>query len=293
MGEFPRPTVAILTDFGYEDAYVAIMKGVMIAYSPHIRTVDVTHLVPPQSVLAAAAVLHSALPYFPMGTVFLCVVDPGVGSARRELIATANGRHIVAPDNGLVSMVARMVPSVACSRASGPVLSEIARARPPHSHTFDGRDLFAPLAARIAARGVGAVTGAPVEPVLLSDVWPELQNALVAEGSAPSEPVLCGTVMHVDHFGNCITTIHVSDLGERYEPVDAVLPRSQERIASLSTTFSDVDPGTPLAYWGSSGLLEIAVNQASAADALSVRIGTAVELRLRELPPRPSEPPAG
>jgi hypothetical protein len=216
--------------------------------------------------------------------VFLCVVDPGVGSSRRELIATAGGRSIVAPDNGLVSMAARMMPPVACYRAKTAVLSELARARPAYGHTFDGRDLFAPLAARIAAHGVREVAGEPADPILLPEVWPRRHETAATEKTASAATVLFGAVVHVDHFGNCVTAIHVSDLGERHEPLDVVLPRSPLRVRSLSATFSDVDPGTPLAYWGSAGFLEIGVNQGSAAEAHSIRIGDTVELRLRELP---------
>lgn len=289
MAEYPQPTVAILTDFGYEDAYVAVMKGVMLAYEPSIRTVDVTHLVMPQSVLSAASVLHSALAYFPERTVFLCVVDPGVGSSRRELIATARGRTIVAPDNGLVSMVARMLPPVVYHRAEAAVLSELARARPAYSHTFDGRDLFAPLAARIAVGGAAAVVGETADPVLLPAVFPKLQAAESSGGTAVAAPSLQGVVVHVDHFGNCVTAIHVSDIRRRYEPAEVVLHRPRVTIPSLSVAFSDVVEGSLLAYWGSSGFLEIAVNQGSAAAALSLRIGDTVELRLRDSSPDCSE----
>lgn len=281
MRDAPPATVAVLTDFGYHDGYVAIMKGVMLAYAPSIRAVDVTHLVPPQNVLSAASVLYTVLPYFPEGTVFLCVVDPGVGSSRRELIATADGRSIVAPDNGLVSMVARMLPPVACYRAQAAVLAELNEGRPPYSHTFDGRDLFAPLAARIAVHGVDGMIGDAVAPTLLPEVWPELQPVVRSGGTNSPEPTLVGTVVHVDHFGNCVSSIHVSDLGPRYEPADVVLPGTPLRISSLSTTFSDVPRGAVLAYWGSAGFLEIAVNRGNAADTLSINTGDKLQLLLR------------
>ncbi|MEA3396222.1 MAG: SAM-dependent chlorinase/fluorinase, partial [Chloroflexota bacterium] len=184
--------ITLTTDFGTQDGYVGVMKGVMADIMPGVTFVDISHAVPPQDVRAAAYLLWTALPYFPAESIHLVVIDPGVGTARRPLASRTPWGLLVGPDNGVFSYVWAAAPSELTVELTNPAYH-----RSVMSTTFHGRDIFAPAAAYLA-RGVPLEDfGAPVaEPARL--LLPRLEL---------DEGVLKGEVLHVDHFGNAITSI--------------------------------------------------------------------------------------
>jgi hypothetical protein len=245
--------ISLTTDFGLVDGYVAAMKGVMLTICPQATLVDVCHEIRPQAILEAAYVLSTAAPYFPPGTVHLVVVDPGVGTARRA-VAVETGRAIyVAPDNGVLGL------ALAGDEPRSAV--ELAEARyrlPAVSATFHGRDLFAPAAAHLAGGRSLAEMG-PALPV----------TDLVA--LPPSEQP---EVLHVDRFGNLVTSYRVA-AGEGRLAVTV----GGVRLTGPARTYAEVEPGEILTYVGSSGYLEIAVRGGSAARLLGVGAGAPVEVQ--------------
>ncbi len=254
------PIITLLTDFGTSDAFVGIMKGVILGIHAEVRIVDVTHAVPPQQVLPAALLLRSAVPYFPPATIHVVVVDPGVGSTRRALvIETAHG-ILVGPDNGVLSLAAvRMAPRVARH------ITNTALFRHPLSQTFHGRDVFAPVAAHLSHGVVPEVCG-PVVDAMIELTVPAVQRL-------PRR--LSGEVIYTDHFGNLITNIDADALAS------FTVPRLSVSIANIQVagpvqTYAAVAPGMPLAIVGSWGMLEIAVRNGSAADSFAAGPGTPV-----------------
>jgi hypothetical protein len=266
--------IVLLSDFGQEDSYVGVMKGVMSGLAPNIHQVDLTHEVPPFDIVAGSYLLYSAWNYFPKGSVFLAVVDPGVGTERRELVASSGGKVLIAPDNGIVSLLSRMNRDTRCYRARSDLLNQIRLEKPAWANTFDGRDLFSPLAALAGAEGLVRVRGQHMpDPVLVDDV-----NSV----TDPEKQTLTGKIMHIDHFGNCISSIHYEDARALYGgdgPNDATarvhLSNGLE-VTGIRATYSDVEPGQAVAYWGSVGFLEIAVRTGHAGSTLGIERGNEV-----------------
>jgi S-adenosylmethionine hydrolase len=262
--------VALLTDFGSVDPYVAAMKGVILSTCPRVTVVDITHEVPSFDVEYGALTLLLAYRYFPPGTVFIGVVDPGVGSSRRPIAVVSRNYYFVGPDNGL------LVPAAIDDGAEyAVVLDREEFYRKPTSASFHGRDIFAPIAARIAC-------GEPVES-LGSRVDP---STLVAPGISFGHRMVGGcvelTVVHVDRFGNVI-------LSDRFENVRRVLNlslrgrvevRTKERsaTATVEKVFSLAPPGALVLYENSFGYAELAVNRGSAGGFLQVSRGDKVLL---------------
>jgi S-adenosylmethionine hydrolase len=251
------PLIALLTDFGLEDGYPGIMKGVIAGIAPQARLVDITHLVPAQAIATGAWVLYTAWHYFPPGTIFLCVVDPGVGTSRRPVSLYAGDRFFVGPDNGLFSYVLSSV-----SESRGPVQAvELNRAQfylAPPSATFAGRDLFAPCAAHLAAGIALEDLGMPIDPEGLS------------KSAAPPPPRfsrgrLFGAVAHCDHFGNVITNFGSRLAGRVLESPNSVLTINQKPVSARAATYAVGPEGEPFLLPDSSGHLAIAVRNASAA----------------------------
>lgn len=237
------PPIALLTDFGLLDPYVGTMKGVMAGLAPGVPVIDVTHGVPQQDVRIGALYLDAAWPYFPEGTVFVCVVDPGVGTSRRPIVVRAAGRLFVGPDNGLFGLLPD--PEARLIRAPW--------GSPSPSRTFHGRDLFAPVAARLA-------TGA-----LFKDVGPLVSDSVSLELPVPIDNV--GEVLYVDHFGNAVTNLPGADTG-------AV--RFLEQVAPVVHTYASAAQGATVALTSSSGRLEIAIRDGHAAQELGLAPGTPV-----------------
>ena len=276
------PLVTLTTDFGTVDGYVGTMKGVILTIAPTAHLVDISHEIAPQNLRQAAYVLYTSYPFFPPGTVQLVVVDPGVGSARRPIALRTPAGDFVAPDNGVLSYVMAREPVEALVELSDPRyrLSQI-------SHTFHGRDIFAPAAAHLAA-GVPILSlGSPVsDPVTFSPPSVEITPAGIT-----------GEVLHADHFGNVITSIGLlawseSDLiltpafrevqrGEpvRFRAAGATVTVASQEIAGVHRTYAKVAPGETLALVGSEGHLEIAVREGSAAQRLGLHPGDTVILR--------------
>ena len=260
--------VTLTTDFGLRDGYVAAMKGVLLSAAPGVTLLDVTHEVAAQDVMEGAFVLGQALPYLPEGAVHLVVVDPGVGTDRRAIAArfTVGGRthRFVGPDNGLLSLL--------CGEGTPDEVVVLDRPEawraPLPSATFHGRDVFAPVAARLAAGAslgdVGSPTGA-----IQSLHWPLPRYD--AEG-------VDGWVVHIDGFGNCVTNITAVEL-ERHQPGGAFKCYvGSTIIRGLTATYGDASPGDALVLAGSSGFLEVAVRDGDAAALLSVHRGDSVNL---------------
>jgi S-adenosylmethionine hydrolase len=264
------PVVALLSDLGTTDTYVGVMKTVILGLCPQARIVDLCHHVLPQDVEQAAFLLDTAWPYCPVGTVHVVVVDPGVGSERRILCVEAHGQRFVAPDNGVLTQVLVSAPSY---RAFAAERRE--HFLPEVSQTFHGRDVLAPLAARLAA-------GLPVE-----EVGPRIEGPL--ELIPVSQPVSKATaleahVVHVDRFGNLVTDLSNSDLlawQQEHGLSEVVIMVGDGVIHKISMTYAGTQPGDLLALFASTGRLEIAVNEGSAAECLRVGRGTNVFLEGR------------
>lgn len=256
-----RPTIALLTDFGLRDHYVAAMKGVILTIAPDATLIDITHDIAPQDVLGGALELEASCGYFPPGTVFVAVVDPGVGSSRRALAAASRGRYFVGPDNGL------LWPAVGPdATAEWRALTEERFWRPTVSRTFEGRDRFAPAAAWLAAGTALGELGVLVDPVRLLEPQPDVVSGSIA-----------GQVIRVDRFGNLITNVSRTQLGRLASPY--VIELNGQSIPGTVGTFADVPTGAPCAFVGSSERLEVAVNGGDASERFGVRRGAPVRVR--------------
>ena len=271
--------IVLLSDFGQQDSYVGTMKGVIAGIAPECRVVDLTHGIPRGDVHRAAFHLWQATAYFPENTIFVAVVDPGVGTTRRALGVAWPEFTCIAPDNGLLTyLLARAQPSLTVE------LDVPAYQLEERSGTFHGRDIFAPIAAHLASGTPLEEMGSPAEELNLFNL-PSL--SIDAEGN------LRGQVLFADHFGNLITSMGLWQTQGEQLVLDPWLPdcRSVEfnrmkvrlRLPNgisipLSTTFGDVDPGELVAYIGSSGLMEIGVNLGNAAEMLGLT--TNQEIRL-------------
>lgn len=260
----PSGLITLLTDFGTADAYVAILKGVVLGIDPDARIVDLSHAVPPQQIQVGALLLRSAVPFFPPETVHLVVVDPGVGSSRRPiLIETANG-ILVGPDNGVLAPAATSM-----GRRTIRLIANQEFFRHPVSQTFHGRDIFAPVAAHLA-RGV-----AP------DAFGPEL--AFIAELDLPeargSGSTIAGEVLYADRFGNLVTNITLR-AAQRFPARPVSVSIRATLVAGPVTAYTDVPEGSPLAIEGSWGTLEVAVRNGSAAEFFAAGPGTPVTVVL-------------
>lgn len=252
--------VTLTTDFGTRDPYVAQLKGVLLAGCEDVRIHDLTHEIAPQDVLEGALFLAAAAPTFPPGTVHLAVIDPGVGTDRRAIAASVGGQHVVCPDNGLLTLLARRAPIEEVRS-----IERASLRREPVSPTFHGRDLFAPAAAFLACGGALEGLGPPVaDPVELPLPRPHHEGGR-----------LLGEVLHVDRFGNAITNLGRSDIeaitGGRTASIEA-----GGRQLPLARTYGDVAEGEALALIGSADLIEIAVRNGSAAATFGLVRGSEV-----------------
>ena len=257
--------VTLITDFGCRDHYVASVKGVVLSISPQTVIVDVTHKVERHNVLHAAFVLRETVPWYPDGTVHLAVVDPGVGTDRR-IIAARCGRHfVVAPDNGLVTLLHRHMRLEAVRVVQNPQL-----ATAEVSATFHARDLMAPAVAHLAAGGRFAELGPATD---------HLEVLQISEAVATGDASLKGQVIYVDAFGNLISNIGAEDaLSLVSRRPDTRVYVSGRCVGPLRHSYADAPVQEPLAVIGSSRLLEVAVNRDSAARRFDAGVGTDIEL---------------
>ena len=259
-----RPIVALMTDFGLRDPFVGIMKGVILGINPSATIVDVCHELDPGDIRSAAFAFAMAFPYFPAGTIFAAVIDPGVGTRRRAIAADIDGNLVVCPDNGVLSWVLHnhsLREAVELSRSEF-FLCEV-------SNTFHGRDVFAPVAAHLSM-------GVPLEE--LGPRVNDLSTFPTPEALAENESVQ-GEVVYVDRFGNLVTSIPREQLeGWRNESSGGRvrIQIGSMEIQGISATYGDGPPGRAVAVFGSAGFLEIAVNGGSAAQLLGAAIGSRV-----------------
>jgi S-adenosylmethionine hydrolase len=258
--------ITLTTDFGLADGYVGTMKGVILGIAPTVTIVDISHDIAPQDVREAAYTLYAAYPYFPQGTIHVVVVDPGVGSERRAIALRTPQAAFVAPDNGVLSYV------VAGERVEQMV--ELTNSRyhlSPVSYTFHGRDIFAPAAAHLA-RGIPlAELGQPLTEII---TFPIPRPQIRPDGT------IVGQVIHVDRFGNLITSITSKDLVDHSPPGGSVVKIKGQSIRGIVNTYAEVTPGKLLALIGSEGHLEISVSGSSASQTLAAKAGDEVLLKV-------------
>lgn len=265
------PIIALLTDFGAADGYPGIMKGVILGIAPDTQLVDLTHDIPPQDIATGAWVLQTAWRYFPVGAIFLCVVDPGVGSSRRPIALRLGEHTFVGPDNGLFSYLLAGAEDQQCASPLRAVTLDNQRYHLPHaSATFHGRDIFAPAAAHLARGASLASLGAPLDPARLVTI-------------APPRPTwqgetLLAHILHIDHFGNLITDLGPALTDAAFSSPTLALQLGARTIAARAHTFADGPAGAPFALRDSSGHLAIVVRNGSAATLLNVSRGA--ELRV-------------
>ena len=260
----PNGIVTLTTDFGTRDGYVGAMKGAMLSAAPGVRLIDLAHDLPAQGVVAAAMALRAACPRFPVGTVHLAVIDPGVGTERAAMVARAGGHAFVGPDNGL------LMPALLA--VGGPIDAwRIAEHRYLDHHrsaTFHGRDLFGPTAAALAAGNLRIVTvGESISPMPLSLPQPrQVVGGLEA------------VVTTVDRFGNLLTCANASDLAALTGEGDVHAELTDGRSLRFVLTYGEANPGETVALIGSDGDVEIAVRNGSAAANLGLGPGDTVRL---------------
>ena len=262
--QMARPVIALLTDFGTRDHYAGTMKGVVLGICPDATLVDISHDVPPHDVLAGALELAAAYKYFPLGTIFLVVVDPGVGSARHGIAAESGDYKFVAPDNGVLTAVLdEHAPKKVVE------LSERRYARPTVSRTFEGRDRFAPAAAWLAKGIELTALGRPAGSIQRLDIpQPKVDGDRIE-----------GVVLRVDRFGNLITNIDRKTFDKLSGPVDVQV--GTHVVAKVVSTYSEAGAGEVCALFGSTDHLEIAANGASASETLELGRGAAVHVARR------------
>jgi S-adenosylmethionine hydrolase len=243
--------ITLLTDFGTADGYVGEMKGVILTRAPDARLVDVSHEIAPHDIDAGRLTLARYWRRFPAGTIHVAVVDPGVGSLRAALAVSSDGRFLVGPDNGLLS------PALLVAGARAVALPIPAAAAP----TFHGRDVFAPAAAMLASGATLDALGPMVDaPVLRRTPEPHRRE----------DGAIAGEVILVDRFGNAVTNL----VGRRGGALEV-----NGRQLRLVQTYADAEPGELVALCGSTGLIEVALREGSAASQFGIRRGTSVLLR--------------
>lgn len=259
--------ITLTTDFGLADGYVGTMKGVILGIDPTAAIVDISHDIAPQDVREAAYILYAAYPYFPQGTIHVVVVDPGVGSERRAIALRTSQATFVAPDNGVLSYVVageKKVEEIVDLTNPGYHLS-------PVSCTFHGRDIFAPAAAHLA-RGIPLTElGQPLtEIVAFSLPRPQLRP----------DGTIVGQVIHVDRFGNLITSIMSKDLAGHSPLRESVVKIKGQSIRGIVNTYAEVTPGKLLTLIGSEDHLEISASGGSASRTLEAKVGDEVLLEV-------------
>ncbi len=266
--------IAFLSDFNTHDPYVGVVKGVIARINPHARVIDLTHGIPAHDITAGALTLGSSCRYFPRGTIFLGVVDPGVGSDRKAIVLEHDDYLFVVPDNGIITSVISPLYGHGSAIQSCYFLEERSFFLPAVSSTFHARDIFAPVAAHLSLGVRPAELGTPcTSPVTISLPQPVVKPCSIR-----------GEIIYTDTFGNLITNIP----GELLESRDiteipeetACTARIERNSVTIPVvrTYSKVEPGRGLCIEGGFGLMEIAVNQGNAAEKFQAGRGDAVEL---------------
>ncbi len=253
-----KPIVALLTDFGTRDGYVAAMKAVILKQCRDVLFVDISHEISPFSIESGAYVLKSVFDFFPENTIFIVVIDPGVGTSRKGLAIWANDKYLIGPDNGIFSWI------LSEHKYKAHILKNPELFSHTISSTFHGRDIFAYAAANI------------IKGKELNVFGPET-NVIIADWTNPSilQKGYLARVIHVDNFGNIVTNIQKKQFSELFANV--IL---QGKKLPLVNTYGDVPEGSLCALWGSSNHLEISANQDNAAEILNISIGDNLVIKL-------------
>lgn len=261
-------TITLLTDFGIKDGNVGVMKGVIWKIAPQAQIADLSHLIGPQNVREAALIVARSAPYFPSGTVHVAVVDPGVGTERRPLAASLGDQFFVGPDNGVFTLVLERAEKegapVMCIHLDRPEFW-----LPAVSYVFHGRDIFAPVAAYLAAGVSITELGTPISDPL----------RLVLPQPVRSGKMWKGELIHVDHFGNLSSNMRLEHLGSIRAATVRLCGRE---IKGLVRTFGERAPGELVALFGSSGNLIVSVVNGNAAAELGAHVGDVVEVEVAE-----------
>lgn len=265
MSDPPR-IITLTTDFGTSDAYVGVMKGVILGINPNVQIVDITHAVPPQDIHEAAFLIHSAYRYFPKGTIHVIVVDPGVGSDRRTIVCQTDGAFFVCPDNGILTYLLQEVENGGEQSADVVAIQNQVYCLPEVSQTFHGRDIFAPVAAHLSL-------GVP-----LDDIGPPVRDLvqLPIPDLKVSDRKLTGQIIKIDSFGNAITNISETALTRLKSAPNYEITIGSIQLRRINRAYAESEIGESLAIIGSFGMLEIAVNGGSAEAALGLKWGDAV-----------------
>jgi S-adenosyl-L-methionine hydrolase (adenosine-forming) len=259
----PPAIITLTTDFGEGSRYVAAMKGVILSINPHAQIIDISHAVPARDIRAGAIALAETACWFPPGTIHIVVVDPGVGGKRRVIYAAMCGRHFIGPDNGVLSRLA------ATERPAKIVSVEDKQYwQPEVSRTFHGRDIMAPVAARLSL-GLAPEKLGPALGRLVELPWAEAQQV-------PNR--IDGEVIEVDSFGNLVTNITQAMLEGVPRGDSVIITCDEHETQGIFATFSDQPPMTFMAHVGSTGRLELAIVDENASAMLGVRVGAPVRV---------------
>lgn len=259
-----RVLITLTTDFGTSDWFTGSMKGVISGIAPATRIIDITHQIPPGDLVDGAFTLAASAPYFPAGTIHVAVVDPGVGSARRAITLRTRRAIFIGPDNGVLSWAVReqQIEEVRILNNEDWFLE-------PVSHTFHGRDIFAPAAARLATGARFDEAGDTIEDYVRLP-WPE-----VVEG----DNEVRGEVVHIDRFGNAISNLPASVFPRELLDSGGITTMCGGRPAPLRHCYTDVHLGKTLAILGSSDLLELAINGDDFAEQNGIEVGSPVRAK--------------
>ena len=255
--------LTLLTDFGTADYFVGAMKGVILSINPYAALFDITHEIPPQDILSGAFTLSAVYKNFPEGTVHVAVVDPGVGSERRAIVVSSGNQYFVGPDNGLFSFIyEEEVVRVFHATNEDYFLR-------PVSNTFHGRDIFAPL---------GAALSKGVQPEKLGVEITDFVRLPNLKPNYARDRAIEASIIHIDHFGNCITNLTRRDITNEMIARGVTLTINGRKITSFRCFFAEESDASDnlFAIWGSAGYLEIAAFRSNAADILCARTGEKV-----------------
>jgi S-adenosyl-L-methionine hydrolase (adenosine-forming) len=263
-----RPVITLTTDFGLNDHFVGAMKGVILAIVPEAAIVDISHAVQAFDVLDGAIAISQAYSYFPTGTVHVVVVDPGVGTTRRPIIASSDGYHFVAPDNGVLSMVYAKEERMHVRHVTSDHYF-----RQPVSSTFHGRDVFAPVAAYLAKQVDSHKFGEEIE---------DYVRFAAPRPKPAGENRIRAVVLKVDRFGNLITNVTSQDAPALFsdDPGKFKIVVGSKEVTEIRTSYADGAPGQVFGILGSMGYLEIAANRAPATQITGANKGTEVSIVL-------------
>ena len=255
--------VALLTDFGTDDSYVAEMKGVMLSLNPDLRIVDITHSIQPGDILQGAYLLWRSHVRFPSGTIFLSVVDPGVGGDRKIMLLQTDEYIFVAPDNGLLTLIADEREYSAWEVTERSMMLEKVSA------TFHGRDIMAPVCAQLSMGSVNP-----------SDFGSRLREIVKfrVAGLTATASSIEGEVLSIDRYGNAVTNIPSEQLAELEESASIRASFGRDTIGPICKTYSSVKEGDAVAYIGSAGLIELAINGGDFAKRFAVKPGDTVRV---------------